>query len=646
MKSPGRSRSKSNQKATSHSPVRRSRRKRRSIDDAAPLHPLLHLQQTIGNQAVSQLVQAKLQVGQPGDKFEQQANRVANRVMHMPEPGVQRQPEEKKEEMRRQPAEEKKEEMRRQPTEEKKEEMQRQPVEKEKEEARRQPAEKEKEEMRRQPNEEEKKDAVQAKENAGGVPALTPGLQANINAVRGGGKPLPGPVRAFFEPRFGTDFSEVRVHSGTRAAATAEAVNAKAFTVGKDVVFGANQYAPEKAEGKKLLAHELTHVVQQTGSSGTPGTINREADKKPSETSSTKRGESKGKPDLKSLSDKELRDRVRNVFLQDRTSRGLSSLTKELSSRIKHKAATKSNKQIENFLKKYAEIQKKFPNDSADFFILQVYLSIYQMEDSIRPKPFPPEKLQEREKKFKERAFKGGLACLDVAFINVESLCSREEIEAVEGARETRHILDLKNIIEMFEKRRAFKGKGVPEKQIIEEAAALKIDKERTKQILLKMQRTGMIFWRKDTNRWSRDPGKEFAKGLLTKSATALQEIGITGSEKKINYLLDAETNAQKNQVSLWLAEQIKAWIERVVPKTPGSYFFILSLHMDYHSVTLEVIRKTNGMIHINWIDQFGSENVSTNTALKNNIRNRFWPGGYVPKYSTLWPLRPQGGSK
>ena len=71
--------------------------------------------------------------------------------------------------------------------------------------------------------------------------------------------------RAFFEPRFGVDFDDVRVHSDTRAAHVARSVNARAFTLGRDVVFGAGQYAPGLDGGRRLLAHELTHEVQQSG---------------------------------------------------------------------------------------------------------------------------------------------------------------------------------------------------------------------------------------------------------------------------------------------------------------------------------------------------------------------------------------------
>jgi hypothetical protein len=73
---------------------------------------------------------------------------------------------------------------------------------------------------------------------------------------------LPDAVRSFFEPRFGQDFSKVRVHTDSRAARSARDLNARAFTLGRDIVMGAGQYSPGTSEGKRLLAHELTHVIQ------------------------------------------------------------------------------------------------------------------------------------------------------------------------------------------------------------------------------------------------------------------------------------------------------------------------------------------------------------------------------------------------
>lgn len=79
------------------------------------------------------------------------------------------------------------------------------------------------------------------------------------------GQPLDPDTRAFMEPRFGHDFSQVRVHTDPQAAESARAVNALAYSVGRDVVFGAKHYAPNTPAGDQLIAHELAHVMQQKG---------------------------------------------------------------------------------------------------------------------------------------------------------------------------------------------------------------------------------------------------------------------------------------------------------------------------------------------------------------------------------------------
>ena len=78
------------------------------------------------------------------------------------------------------------------------------------------------------------------------------------------GQPLDAPTRSFMEPRFGHDFSRVRIHSDVKAAESAAAVNALAYTVGDNIVFAQSQYAPQNHAGQRVLAHELTHVVQQS----------------------------------------------------------------------------------------------------------------------------------------------------------------------------------------------------------------------------------------------------------------------------------------------------------------------------------------------------------------------------------------------
>jgi hypothetical protein len=184
---------------------------------SSPVEEILFLQRTIGNQAVQRLMksgalQAKLRIGAPGDVYEREADRVADAVMMMPQPqavsggalNIQRA-------------------------------------------------------CPKCENEEE----IQAKATSGSISEVNPDLEINIESIKGGGKPLSENERAFFEPRFGHDFSGVRVHTDAKAGESAREVNALAFTAGQNVVFGAGRYAPHTNEGRRLLAHELTHVLQQ-----------------------------------------------------------------------------------------------------------------------------------------------------------------------------------------------------------------------------------------------------------------------------------------------------------------------------------------------------------------------------------------------
>jgi hypothetical protein len=102
-------------------------------------------------------------------------------------------------------------------------------------------------------------------------PAEAPSIVHDV--LRSPGQPLDAETRAILEPRFAHDFSHVRLHTDAKAAESAQAVNALAYTVGRDVVFGARQYAPKTVEGQRLMAHELTHVVQQQGLGNLPETL-------------------------------------------------------------------------------------------------------------------------------------------------------------------------------------------------------------------------------------------------------------------------------------------------------------------------------------------------------------------------------------
>lgn len=237
--------------------------KRPTASPSAPSHradPIAHLQRKIGNRAVAQLlntntedleggfaptvsthfghdfspipacatrpakIQTKLTANTPGDKWEQEADRVADQVMRTPEPIVQRScacgggcPECQR------------------PTD--------------------------------QPG--QKKERLQTKlirENDSGDDVAPPSVQ---EAVRSRGQPLDPVTSDFMETRFGFDFSKVRVHTNAEAVESTRAVNAQAYTVGHDIAFGDRQYAPHTLKGRRLLAHELTHVVHQRGASKT-----------------------------------------------------------------------------------------------------------------------------------------------------------------------------------------------------------------------------------------------------------------------------------------------------------------------------------------------------------------------------------------
>jgi enamine deaminase RidA (YjgF/YER057c/UK114 family) len=148
-----------------------------------------------------QSLQTKLRISEPGDRYEQEADRVAEQVMRMPEPTIKRQVESEKEEI-----------------------IQRKAI---------------------------------AQQDTSEVPSI---VQETLNSP---GQPLNSETRTFMESRFGHDFNQVRVHTDAKAAESARTVNASAYTVHNNIVFSSGQYRPETEAGKKLLAHELTHTLQQ-----------------------------------------------------------------------------------------------------------------------------------------------------------------------------------------------------------------------------------------------------------------------------------------------------------------------------------------------------------------------------------------------
>jgi hypothetical protein len=196
----------------------RNYRQEQSTQETLPhfLTNILALQRVAGNRAVSRLLQAKFQVSQPGDVYEQEADAMADKVMRMP--SVETSPLGRSTPQRK----------------------------------------------CTQCEEEEKEQGktILRKENSYASPSFAPPVVNHLLNTSTGKSLDPG-TRSFMESRFNFDFSKVKIHDNDLAAASASTMSALAYTSGNNIVFNKGQYSPATISGKKLLAHELTHVVQQ-----------------------------------------------------------------------------------------------------------------------------------------------------------------------------------------------------------------------------------------------------------------------------------------------------------------------------------------------------------------------------------------------
>jgi hypothetical protein len=202
--------------------------------------------------------QPKLTVGQPGDVFEQEADAVADAVVSS-QASLESTTVDRKELVQSQTAPEEEAlqtRLQRQGMEEEEEPLQRQPMDEERESVQTQAMEEEEEPVQAEALEEE--EPVQAAPDV-----QAPPLSGRLAQQRGKGHPLPPGTQAEMEASLGTDFSGVRVHTGEEAALMNNQLRAQAFTSGQDIYFNEGKFSPESRSGRHLLAHELTHVVQQ-----------------------------------------------------------------------------------------------------------------------------------------------------------------------------------------------------------------------------------------------------------------------------------------------------------------------------------------------------------------------------------------------
>lgn len=176
------------------------------------------------------VIQAKLKVGQPGDKYEQEADRVADQVMKMHETNS----------MQMQPAEEE-------------EKIQMQPQEEE-------------EKLQMKCSNDNRDFAIQ-KMSTGNADSsvVSDQIHNQISGTKGNGEPMDRQTQSFMSARFGADFSNIIIHTDQTATSLNRQLNAQAFTLGNDIYFNEGKYNPSGDAGRKLLAHELTHTIQQGG---------------------------------------------------------------------------------------------------------------------------------------------------------------------------------------------------------------------------------------------------------------------------------------------------------------------------------------------------------------------------------------------
>jgi len=201
--------------AVEHAPVRASEtavslaaRARMGSRTLTP-HHMVALQRAMGNRVVERLIQAKLTVNAPDDPYEQEADKFAARVLTMHDPAHRQVENEGPED-----------------------------------------------ELQEKPMTQRRSDGGFETDDA---------FTGRLRATQGAGRPLPAATREFMESCFAADFSGVRVHTGSEAVELSREVQAQAFTYGNDIYFNEGKYDPASRDGRQLLAHELTHTIQQTG---------------------------------------------------------------------------------------------------------------------------------------------------------------------------------------------------------------------------------------------------------------------------------------------------------------------------------------------------------------------------------------------
>jgi hypothetical protein len=474
--------------------------------------------------------------------------------------------------------------------------------------------------------------------------------------LRSPGWPLDAGTRAFFEQRLGYDFSRVRVHTDERAARSAQEVNAVAYTVGRDISFDSGQFAPATEAGRKLLAHELVHVVQNEIYNTAPDRLQRQA--LPSRLAAGKQA-AMSESGPKDLSDEQLEDHVKQLYEELRSSGLLREPSLRLDQAIKEliTRATKRARGLgerELFLASNA-FRRRFlaaAPGSGESMVSDLYWHIYSVENlrcqRLAYMGFPAEKVRAFQAAAPQAVRHGDQQCLETFIHHLEVLYSKEELDSIASIAFLRHVLAVNNIFKQLEAR---SPNGVQEQTIIKRAAALGISEDQTRAALQTMQAQNVVTWR--NRRWF-STGEPF-RGLLDTAMeaftterqkqidTELQGLELEVPVKPMQGIILKTVGKEETKASQDLAQQIFNAVEEYLrPVRPGHFFFALSLHQGYHSVMLHAEITPDFKLKLFWKDQQhgGLErSCATKAMLAAEIKD-FWPS-YWPEFSTLWPLLP-----
>jgi hypothetical protein len=390
------------------------------------------------------------------------------------------------------------------------------------------------------------------------------------------GQPLDAATRDTMEPRLGHDFSQVRVHTDSIAAESAQSINAAAYTVGRDVVFGAGRYAPHTLAGQQLIAHELVHVAQQQ--SGAPLEIQRQP--LPADEAAVREYQQERQHFLQEQAAFQL-EKVRTHVIQ--WSMALARWLQAYRS-----AGTDERREIQETIR----VVERGLAESLE----QKVEALNRASTAARPGAYSPAEIQ--------RELNESRSDLE-QLRRIFSPQRREEFEAMYSDENLRGLHCMSA---------AYQGMGALFGQA--EAATIKSEVERKAAAYQKRTRS-----------------KRRPKGIdINQFITVLNTVrnrGRAGSKVASHY---------NSRTRRWTPRLQEMLLKQINPNLPGYYFFGLSLADAYHSVILGV-DTWEGSPKIYWYDQIDPLTEVSNVDEEVNTRINRWNISYRISETAIWPL-------